>query len=38
MAAGLTGKLMTMEDVVALLDAAAPKTGRPRKNQQVKIA
>ena len=37
MAAGLTDKLMTMEDVVALVDAAAPKAGRPRKNQQVKI-
>lgn len=32
MAAGLTDKLMSMEDLCALMDAAAPKTGRPRKN------
>ncbi len=31
-AAGLTDKQMTMEDIVALVDARAPKTGRPRKN------
>lgn len=30
MAAGLTGKLMSFEDVVALIDAAAPKPGRPK--------
>lgn len=30
MAAGLTGTLMSMEDVVALIDAAAPKPGRPK--------
>ncbi len=30
MAAGLTGKLMSMEDVVALMDAVAPKPGRPK--------
>ena len=32
MAAGLTNKLMSMEDLCDLLDAVAPKTGRPRKN------
>jgi len=31
MAAGLTDKLMSMEDLCALMDAAAPKTGRPKK-------
>lgn len=30
MAAGLTSSLMTMEDVVGLIDAAAPKPGRPK--------
>ncbi|MFM9940693.1 MAG: IS1 family transposase [Hyphomicrobiaceae bacterium] len=30
MAAGITDKLMSMEDVVALIDAAAPKPGRPK--------
>ena len=30
MAAGMTDKLMSMEDVVALIDAAAPKPGRPK--------
>jgi len=30
MAAGLTDKLMSLEDVVALMDAAAPKPGRPK--------
>ncbi len=30
MAAGLTGSLMNMEDVVALIDVAAPKPGRPK--------
>ncbi len=30
MAAGLTGTLMNMEDVVALIDAAAPKPGRSK--------
>jgi IS1 family transposase len=29
MAAGITNKLMSMEDVVGLIDAAAPKPGRP---------
>lgn len=33
MAAGLTTKLMTMEDLCAIMDAAAPKTGRPKKIQ-----
>ena len=30
MAAGLTSKLMSMEDVVALIDVVAPKPGRPK--------
>jgi IS1 family transposase len=30
MAAGLTGTLMSMEDVVVLIEAAAPKPGRPK--------
>ncbi len=30
MAAGLTTKLMTMEDLCDLMDAAAPKPGRPK--------
>jgi IS1 family transposase len=30
MAAGITGKLMSMEDVANLIDAAAPKPGRPK--------
>lgn len=33
MAAGLTDKLMTMEDLCAIMDAGAPKTGRPKKIQ-----
>ena len=33
MAAGLTDKLMDFEDIIALMDAVAPKTGRPKKNQ-----
>lgn len=33
MAAGLTDKLMTMEDLCAIMDEAAPKTGRPKKVQ-----
>ena len=33
MAAGLTDKLMTTEDLCDLMDAAAPKTGRPKKNK-----
>jgi IS1 family transposase len=33
MAAGLTDKLMRMEDLCAIMDAAAPKTGRPKKIQ-----
>ena len=32
MAAGLTDKLMSMEDLCVMMDAVAPKTGRPRKN------
>ena len=32
MAAGLTNKLISMEDLCELMDAVAPKTGRPRKN------
>lgn len=31
MAAGITDKLMGFEDIVALMDAAAPKPGRPTK-------
>ena len=30
MAAGLTDKLMGFEDLIALIDAAAPKPGRPK--------
>ena len=30
MAAGITDKLMCLEDVVAMIDAAAPKVGRPK--------
>jgi hypothetical protein len=30
MAAGLSDKLMGFEDLVALMDAAAPKPGRPK--------
>jgi hypothetical protein len=30
MAAGITGKLMSMEDIANLIDAAAPKPGRLR--------
>ncbi len=30
MAAGLTTKLMTMEDLCDLMDAVAPKPGRPK--------
>jgi len=30
MAAGLTDKLVSFEDIVALMDAAAPKPGRPK--------
>ncbi len=30
MAAGLTDKLMGFEDIVALIDAAAPPPGRPK--------
>lgn len=30
MAAGITDKLMGMEDIVAMIDAAAPKPGRPK--------
>ncbi len=30
MAAGLTNKLMGFEDIVALMDAAAPKPDRPK--------
>lgn len=32
MEAGLTDKLMTFEDLLVLMDAVAPKTGRPRKH------
>lgn len=32
MAAGLTNKLMGFEQIVELIEASAPKTGRPRKN------
>jgi len=38
MEAGLTDKLMTFEDLLVLMDAVAPKTGRPRKNQEIKSA
>lgn len=31
METGLTTKLMSMEDLCALMDAAAPKPGRPKK-------
>ena len=34
MAAGLTDNLMSMEDLVALIDAAAPKPGRPQTYQK----
>ena len=30
MSAGIANKSMSMEDVVALMDAAAPKLGRPK--------
>ena len=30
MAAGITGKLMSMEDIANLIEAAAPKAGRPK--------
>ena len=30
MAAGITDKLMGFEDIVALIDAVAPKPGRPK--------
>ncbi len=30
MAAGITGKLMSMDDIANLIDAAAPKPGRPK--------
>jgi hypothetical protein len=40
MAAGLTDKLMTFEDIVELMDAVAPKPGRPKthKKRQPKIS
>ncbi len=34
MAAGFTDKLMSFEDIVALIDAAAPKPGRPKTYQK----
>ena len=39
MAAGITDKLMSMEDVVGLMDAIAPKPGRPKtyKKREVSI-
>lgn len=37
MAAGLTPSLMTMEDVVGLIDAAAPKPGRPKTYNKQKL-
>jgi hypothetical protein len=37
MAAGLTGKLMGMEDVVALIDSAAPKPRRPKTYQEIRL-
>ena len=37
MAANLTDKLMGFEDLIALIDAAAPKPGRPKTyKKQVK--
>lgn len=34
MAAGLTDRMWSMEDVVALMDAVAPKAGRPKTYQK----
>lgn len=38
MAAGLTDKLMGFEDIVGLVDAAAPKPGRPAKYKRKSVA
>lgn len=38
MAAGLTDKLMSMEDLVALMDASAPKPGRPKTYKKSQLA
>lgn len=38
MAAGLTDKLMGFEDIVALMDAAAPKPGRPKTYKKRLVA
>ena len=35
MAAGLTDRLMGMEDLCAMMDAGAPKTGRPKKKHLI---
>jgi hypothetical protein len=38
MAADLTDKLLSMEDLCAMMDAAAPKTGRPKGSKTRKAA
>ena len=37
MAAGITGKLMSMEDIANLIDAAAPKPGRPKTYRKSRL-
>lgn len=38
MAAGITDKLMSFEDIVGLIDAAAPKPGRPKTYKKKSVA